>query len=93
MDDAFYEPIHVATPILVIAGEMDQVATPDWGREFCDSLPACRFILVPDFGHAPFDLDAWKNGDCLDVVMTSFYANPASVDTSCFRSMRPPPFK
>lgn len=93
LDDGFFEPVKSAPPTLVIAGEMDHVATPDWGRQFCDSLPTCRFVLVPDMGHAPFDLDAWANGSCLDEIMAGFYRNPAALDVSCLRTMRPPAFR
>jgi hypothetical protein len=44
-------------------------------------------------GHGPFDLDAWSNGSCFDEIAVAFYDQPASVDVSCVRRTRPPPFK
>lgn len=90
---AFYEPPKSSPPILVLAGEMDQVAPPDWGRDFCSRLPQCQFVLIPDLGHGPFDLDAWTNGSCFDEIAVHFYDRGGAVDTSCLKDMRPPEFQ
>jgi pimeloyl-ACP methyl ester carboxylesterase len=89
----YFEPLKSSPPILVLAGEMDNVAAPEWGYQFCAMLPKCRYVLVPDMGHGPFDLDAWENGSCFDEIALAFYDQPASLDVSCVRGMRPPPFK
>jgi pimeloyl-ACP methyl ester carboxylesterase len=89
----FYDPPRSTVPVLVMAGEMDQVAAPEWGYEFCASLPDCRYVLIPDMGHGPFDLDLWTNGSCFDDIAVAFYDHPATVDVSCVRRMRPPEFK
>jgi TAP-like protein len=89
--DDFYDPPKSSPPILVIAGAMDNVADPAWAYRFCSALPECRFVLIPSFGHGPFDLDAWKNGSCFDEITTGFYRD--ALDVSCVRSMQPPPFK
>ena len=90
-EESYVEP-QPATPVPVIAGEMDNVAPPDWGLEFCSSLPACLFVLIPNLGHGPFDLDEWKHGECFDDIMVAFYADP-HFDASCVQRMRPPGFR
>jgi pimeloyl-ACP methyl ester carboxylesterase len=89
----FYARPAASPPVLVMAGEMDNVAPPDWGYRFCAALPACRFVMIPALGHGPFDLDAWTNGACFDDVTQRFYVDGAAVDMSCFKGMRPPAFK
>jgi len=89
----FYDPPKSTFPVLVMAGEMDQVAAPEWGYQFCASLPECRYVLIPDLGHGPFDLDVWTDGSCFDDIAMAFYDHPSSVDLSCIKRMRPPEFK
>jgi len=89
----FFEPLRSSPPLLIVAGEMDHVANPDWSWAYCAALPSCRYVSVPDLGHAPFDLDDWANGGCLDELAAAFYANPTALDTTCTRTMRPPKFK
>jgi len=91
--DTFYAPPRDEVPVLVLSGSMDHVATPDWGREFCDSRKGCTFLSIPDMGHGPFDLDQWAEGDCFDRIAAGFLADPRHVDTSCIARMRPPAFK
>lgn len=66
--EGFFDPPKTSPPLLVISGEMDNVAAPEWGYRFCSALPACRFVSIPQMGHGPFDLDAWTNGTCFDKI-------------------------
>jgi pimeloyl-ACP methyl ester carboxylesterase len=90
---ASFEPLTSAAPVMVLSGEMDHVAAPDWGQRFCAALPSCRFVSVPDMGHGPFDLDVWTGGACFDQVAASFLDDPATVDLSCLKAMHPPAFQ
>jgi hypothetical protein len=47
---------------------------------------------VPSLGHAPFDLDEWSHGECLDEIMSGFYEHPERIEADCLRDMKPPPF-
>jgi pimeloyl-ACP methyl ester carboxylesterase len=89
----FFEPLRRSIPTLVVSGSMDYVTSPEWAREFCATTAGCKLIEIPDLGHAPFDLDAWVEGDCFDRVVQSFFTDPARVDGSCVPKMKPPPFK
>jgi len=43
----------VRVPTLVLWGEADRIAAPDYGRAYAAALPAARFELVPRAGHFP----------------------------------------
>jgi pimeloyl-ACP methyl ester carboxylesterase len=38
---------------LVLWGDSDRIADPDYGRAFADAIPLARFQLLPDTGHLP----------------------------------------
>jgi len=90
--EEFYAPPAAGPPLLVVSGEMDHVTPPAWAEAFCSSLPSCQLLRIPALGHGPFDLDQWKNGECLDEVMLGFYEHPDTVATDCLRRMEPPAF-
>jgi len=43
----------IATPTLILWGESDRVASPDYGRAFHRAIPGSRFQLIPRAGHYP----------------------------------------
>ncbi|GCE07259.1 alpha/beta fold hydrolase [Dictyobacter aurantiacus] len=43
----------VELPVLVVWGESDRVATPDYGRAYARSFPHARFELITEAGHLP----------------------------------------
>lgn len=43
----------VRIPALVVWGESDRVADPDYGRAYAQSFPDARFELIPEAGHLP----------------------------------------
>lgn len=40
-------------PTLVISGEADQIAVPEYGRAFADAIHFARYVLLPETGHMP----------------------------------------
>jgi pimeloyl-ACP methyl ester carboxylesterase len=40
-------------PVLVLWGDSDQIADPDYGRAWAAAIPAARFQLLTDTGHMP----------------------------------------
>jgi pimeloyl-ACP methyl ester carboxylesterase len=88
----FFRPPASSPPLLMLSGEMDPVMTPDYAEQFCSSFQNCHLILIPNMGHAPFDLDLWTGGECYDNVAAKFLAEGV-VDDSCLKKMRPPAFR
>jgi pimeloyl-ACP methyl ester carboxylesterase len=43
----------VSIPVLVVWGESDRVADPEYGRVYAQSFPHARFELIPEAGHLP----------------------------------------
>jgi pimeloyl-ACP methyl ester carboxylesterase len=43
----------IAVPTLVLWGESDRVATPDYGRAYAAAIPAARFAAIAGAGHLP----------------------------------------
>jgi pimeloyl-ACP methyl ester carboxylesterase len=94
LPEGFFTPATAGAPVLVVSGGGDHVAAPEWSDEVCAKLPKCRLVRVPHLGHAPFDVGAWKGGDCVDRLALDLFArgNAETVDASCVAAMVPPPF-
>lgn len=45
--------VDVDVPALVVWGEADRVADPDYGRAYAAAIPGARFELLPRTGHVP----------------------------------------
>jgi pimeloyl-ACP methyl ester carboxylesterase len=43
----------VTVPVLVVWGDSDGIADPDYGRAFAAAIPRARFRLLPATGHLP----------------------------------------
>jgi pimeloyl-ACP methyl ester carboxylesterase len=44
---------NVKAPAIVLWGEADRIADPDYGRAFADAIPGARFQLISASGHLP----------------------------------------
>jgi pimeloyl-ACP methyl ester carboxylesterase len=88
----FFSPPESSPPLLLISGEMDSVEAPDYAEQFCSKLESCHVAIIPNLGHGPFDLDAWKQGGCYDAMAAKFLAS-GIVDNSCVNKMHPPDFR
>ena len=44
---------HLALPTLVLWGQSDQIADPEYGTALADAIPGARFELIADAGHQP----------------------------------------
>jgi pimeloyl-ACP methyl ester carboxylesterase len=40
-------------PTLVLWGESDRIASPEYGRAYANAIPTSRFQLLTDVGHLP----------------------------------------
>jgi pimeloyl-ACP methyl ester carboxylesterase len=43
----------VTVPVLVLWGESDRIADPDYGRAYAAAIPGGRFRLLTGTGHVP----------------------------------------
>jgi len=43
----------VGLPVLVVWGESDRIADPEYGRAFAEAIPGARFELLSGTGHVP----------------------------------------
>ncbi|MBU4214252.1 MAG: alpha/beta hydrolase [Actinobacteria bacterium] len=43
----------VDVPVLVLWGEADRIADPDYGRAYAAAIPGARFVLLERAGHVP----------------------------------------
>jgi pimeloyl-ACP methyl ester carboxylesterase len=44
---------HLELPTLVLWGDSDRIADPDYGRAYAAAIPLARFQLIKDTGHLP----------------------------------------
>jgi pimeloyl-ACP methyl ester carboxylesterase len=82
------EPVRSDIPTLVLAGTLDAVTPPSYGRIAAGTLTHSTFVEFPGFGHAVLD-----PGCPMDIV-AAFFDNPAApVDTSCLATLPPIDFR
>jgi pimeloyl-ACP methyl ester carboxylesterase len=43
----------LAVPTLVVWGDADRIAVPEYGRAYADAIPGARFVLLERTGHLP----------------------------------------
>jgi pimeloyl-ACP methyl ester carboxylesterase len=89
---AFFAPPTPAMPVLLVSGERDPVAPPDWAEAIARRAPHARHLILPGGGHV---LDGMAGVDtCLDPLIVRFLdnADTGGLDTSCIAAMHPPPF-
>ncbi|MDP6060307.1 MAG: alpha/beta hydrolase, partial [Pirellulaceae bacterium] len=46
---------HIGAPTLMLAGEFDSLIPHCYARRTAQLIDKCRFVLVPDAGHNPFN--------------------------------------
>jgi pimeloyl-ACP methyl ester carboxylesterase len=87
----FFEPLRSTAPILLITGWLDPATPPEWAAEVQKTLPNSRNVLIRDAAHGPGGL---QHVDCLEKMMTDFFhdGTPFTLDTTCVREMKRPPF-
>jgi TAP-like protein len=87
----YEKPVESTAPVLIIAGYMDPVTSPDWAEEAAAHLPNSKFWLIRHHAHVPVGL---TNFECFDRVLMKFLDDPdaKNIDTTCGDQMLPPPF-
>jgi hypothetical protein len=88
VEPSYYQPVVSDVPALVLSGDLDPVTPPTWGDAVVKSLSRSRHITVPATGHGVI-------GTACGVKLIQDFidsASPESLDVSCVRSVRRPPF-
>ena len=88
VEASYYEPVVSDVPALVLSGDLDPVTPPTWGESVVKSLKNGRHITVPGTGHGVVGTA------CGQKLIQNFIddASAASLDASCVRSIKRPPF-
>ncbi|MCA1602886.1 MAG: alpha/beta hydrolase [Acidobacteria bacterium] len=88
---ATLEPVRSDVPTLIISGWMDPFTPPELGDRVASTLTNLRHVVVRHLSHEP---DGMIGAECLNNLFEQFLANPdpATLETSCVDSMKPPPF-
>jgi pimeloyl-ACP methyl ester carboxylesterase len=71
-------------PALVLAGQLDPITPPSYGREAAATLPRATFVEFAGFGHAVLSA-----GCPMDIVVRFLDDPAAPPDTSCSAAMPP----
>jgi pimeloyl-ACP methyl ester carboxylesterase len=66
------EAVSSDVPILLLAGELDPVVSPDWAKEAAQLLPHASLIRFRGIGHGVVAAHA-----CADLLIARFLADPA----------------
>jgi len=79
-------------PALIVTGELDPAAPPEYGAKNAEHFDEAVHITVPQMAHGESGME---NGDCLGKVLNEFVAagTVSNLDISCVDTMRPPPFR
>jgi pimeloyl-ACP methyl ester carboxylesterase len=88
VEASYYEPVVSDVPALVLSGDLDPVTPPTWGEAAVKTLRNGRHITVPGTGHGVLGTA------CGQKLIHAFIerASATSLDASCVRSIRRPPF-
>ena len=81
-DASANEPVRSDVPTLLLAGQFDPIAPPQWGQRVAEALDHGYFFEYPGMGHGVSD------GTCPQQMMLAFLADPASQpDDACIGEM------
>lgn len=85
---SYYEPVVSDVPALILSGDVDPVTPPGWGDDVARHLKNARHVIVPATGHGVIATA------CGQRLAGDFIANADSstLDVSCARQARRPPF-
>lgn len=81
-------PVRSDVPTLVLAGTVDPITPPAYGRFAAGFLSRAHYVQFPTIGHG-----ASRSGPCPQSVVESFIDEPSSTpETGCVAAMGPIPF-
>lgn len=83
----FFLPVKAPTPVLLLSGDADPAAPPEFGALISRSLPKGRLVVLSNTLHD-------YSSDCARRLTADFIGQPSaeSLDGSCAEEIRRPPF-
>jgi pimeloyl-ACP methyl ester carboxylesterase len=90
--ESFYEPVKSDAPVLIIAGRLDPVTSPEWADEIARTLPNGKVVHIAHDTHVP----AGINFECMDELTVRFInqAGAQGLDfDACAAQIKFPPFQ
>jgi pimeloyl-ACP methyl ester carboxylesterase len=90
-DDTWPDEARIATPVLMIVGDLDPVTPPRWARLALERMDNGRLIVIPFGGHGFAGL---VGRECIDRLVVAFYErpDPHRLDAACVSEIRLQPF-
>ncbi len=84
----FHQPLKIAKPVLLLAGQYDPVTPPRYAEEVAKHLPNARVLLFKGQGHSVL------SAGCGPRLVQRFveHPDPKALDSSCLDRLRPVPF-
>jgi pimeloyl-ACP methyl ester carboxylesterase len=82
-----FEPLRVATPALLVTGDLDPVLPPYWAEQVAAFLPHARLVVVASASHFP-------DSPCVAGLVAAFLeaGSAAGLDARCAAAGSRPPF-
>jgi pimeloyl-ACP methyl ester carboxylesterase len=78
-------PVVSDIPTLILAGALDPITPPAWGKRASTTLASSTFVELPGMGHGLIDVNP-----CVDQLVSQFLDAPeAELDSRCATAMRP----
>lgn len=68
--DTFDRLPQISVPTLVVAGELDLITAPRYGRIVADRIPGAEFVVLPGEAHQPFQ----ESPDQFNAMVDAFWA-------------------
>lgn len=82
----FHDPVPLAIPALVLAGEWDPVTSPRWAEVASKEFSPSQLVMLPRTSHMFDGLET-----CVSVLIAGFL-DRGTADTSCIATVRRPPY-
>jgi len=85
---SFIDPVRSNKPVLLISGDLDPAAQPEYAAEAATYLINSRHVVVPNASHSLFST-------CTSDLVVRFIdrGSAEGLDTSCVDKIKLPPFK
>jgi pimeloyl-ACP methyl ester carboxylesterase len=87
IDAEYIQPVRVATPVLMLSGDIDPATPPEFGAQALKTLPNGQQVILRNTPHS-------YSASCARQLIVAFISSGSAreLDTSCAARQRRPPF-